>query len=515
MHGYGETVNTGAVRANTRTAFAFLAVPAPYALAVVVLGAFVLRLTLALTHEGQLGPDGGAYLLSAQHWLYRLGLWAHDVPTVDVSRPPLSPGLWLGAFIKPFGLDMGFRLFTAVGSIVPVLCCIPLFRRFLSPWQVVAATALLAVDMNWAEMTVTGVLPLIGFGLFALILWGLCGLTKEWRWREALTVVAVVPLLAFTNQTATGLAFICISIFVLFLFFTKGMEYIDGMAAAVVAGGILALASLWWYAFPGTDKTLSYPGPVVYLTHGFGFVWWQMAALGTLAILAIRKARDIRLRAIGVLSIALVLLMPWASYDESVMNIFYRARFLAPIPTVLLGTWAYARYVAPQWRPVALASLAVTVALAGLLGWAWEFRGQASAGDMVTPAVAPMVEYVRDNPNGAVLTNGFSLSLWTAALTGEKTYWTWQIKPPLQYQAEDEVVRCALGWVATCTPAEAVRQLGVGYVLTDARMQLPANVGPTKIPLYGAPSQNPWNQPIPNATLVMQDGTAKLWKLNG
>lgn len=507
MHGYGGTTAANAEwLGKPQSRLALPAIPAPVALCAIIVAALGLRLALTLSHDGYLGTDGGAMLLSALHWM------GQAVPAIDISRPPLSPGLLLAPFVAVGGLDTGYKVWTALASIFPVVAVIPLLRRFLSTWQTVAAVGLLAVDLTWAEMTFTGALPLVGFGLFALLLWALVKLVDGWSWPAALATLATVPLLAFTSQTATGIAAICVAAFVAYLWITKGLDAIDAVIAPLIVGSVLALTAWPWYAFPGSDKTLAYPGPAIYLLSGFGLVWYQMALLAGLSVTALRKAEQPALKAIAVMSLVLVALMPWASYDESLMNIFYRARFLAPIPTMLLGTWAFARYVAPAWKPLAVTGVAALGLLVALVGWRWEFAGQSRVGDMVTPDVRPMVEYVKANPNGAVITNTFSLGLWTSALTGEHTYWTWQTQPPSRYQETDAAVRCVLGWL-TCDPDAARASLNVGYVLVDARHQLPAHVGPAKQPLYGAPAVNPWTESLPNAELVMQQGTAQLWRI--
>lgn len=464
---------------------------------------FTLTLFLVLNHVGALGVDGGAYVLSAKSSL------GQHVPALDISRPPLAPGYLLAPFIRLFGLDTGYKLFTAIGAMAIFPGFILFARRLLRPWPLAIAVALLSVSLTQSEMIVTGVLPLMGFGVLFALLWAITDIAEH---RDSLTsgyVLALgMPLLALVNQTATGIAAIVIPVYLFGLWKYGGIQYPGELRKMLGLGLLASLVALPWYigVLPGGKTGMHYPGAWLFpLPNAVTLL--HCALLGSLAILAFVQSKQPQMKALALVSLVVVCLMPWGSHDESLMNIFYRSRYLAPGLTTILTLWSCSFFPAMKRLTPPLLAGALVLFLALIPGFAWEFHGQAAYSDMITPDMQSMIDYIKANPNGAVITNGWSLSLWEGALAGQDSYWIWPSKPPVRYQAADVQVRTAIGWVDGDIAA-ARRAIHAGYVLVDARHQVnnPARQ-------YGAPKVNPWFDPIPKAELLMANGTAKLWRL--
>ena len=84
----------------------------------ILAGALALRLALALSYDGYWGVDGGAYLLSVNNVL------GNEPTGAGFPRPPLAPGWLLVPFVELFGDDAGYKVWSALASLCPV---IPIF----------------------------------------------------------------------------------------------------------------------------------------------------------------------------------------------------------------------------------------------------------------------------------------------------------------------------------------------------------------------------------------------------
>ena len=58
----------------------------------------------------------------------------------------------------------------------------------------------------------------------------------------------------------------------------------------------------------------------------------QVALAVPLGLYVIWRGQQPWLRALGVLILLLAVLLPWLSTDETVINIFYRSRYLLALP---------------------------------------------------------------------------------------------------------------------------------------------------------------------------------------
>ena len=70
---------------------------------------------------------------------------------------------------------------------------------------------------------------------------------------------------------------------------------------------------------------LDYPGPIVYFTRMYDIAWLQLALGWGLGLLMVRNGQEPWLRALGVLCCLLGTLTVFLSFDETIINVFYRS----------------------------------------------------------------------------------------------------------------------------------------------------------------------------------------------
>ena len=101
----------------------------------------------------------------------------------DFTRPPLAPGWLLVPFVEIWGMDIGYKIWSAFASTAPILAAYYLTQRILSKRTALVTSALMAVSFVHAEMLVTGALPLLGFSLIAVALGLISKLSEHWSGR--------------------------------------------------------------------------------------------------------------------------------------------------------------------------------------------------------------------------------------------------------------------------------------------------------------------------------------------
>ena len=493
----------------------------PYFIAILLVGALGLRLYLVLSHPGHLGVDGGAYLLSRNAVL-------GDEPTgVGFPRPPLAPGWLLVPFTSLFDDDVGYKLFSVVGSLAPAVPFFFLARRHLPRYWPALAVAFFLVDLMHGEMIVTGVLPLIGFGLLTTAILAISHLVGRWSGPWAITLAAAIAFIPYVNHTTAGIAAIVLPVYFLALLVWRGpptrtdtqpghlsrSTVLGRVAIPAIAGGLVGAGALPWYVdvLPITGE-LSYPGRLVYLDGWGTFAWWQFALALPLGYWLARYARgDYRLQALGVVTVLLGVFCVLLSTDESIINIFYRSRYLLAVPMWIGLIWVVYRY----WWPAVVPPIATiaTVAVLGLFayGYVWQFHGQARYSDMATPDVVAALEHIPARDPG-VITNGYTLAHWVAALIKTPTSFTFTWVPPANYRAMNEGVSCILGWRPGCDVGYWAARLPAEYVLLDTRFPYYNERAPA---IYGAPVDDPWApaRTVPWLDLQFSRGTVLLYKV--
>ena len=488
--------------------------------------------------------DGGAYLVGVNAVL-------GDEPTgAGFPRPPLAPGWLLVPFVHYLGMDIGYKAWSSLASVLPAIPVYLLARRIGSssthrgspsfPRWIPAAFAagFLLLDLLHAEMIVTGALPLIAFALLGLVWWAMGELAEEWSWSSAGVLIISLGLIPWINQTTAGLALVTIPVYGAALVGFKAkatwdtqqitgfiryndhiLSVIPRLVIPLFAGGVIAICALPWYlqVMPGTGL-LNYPGPFMYLSPWNDSSWVQVALAVPLGLYVIWRGQQPWLRAFGVLILLLAVLLPWLSTDETVINIFYRSRYLLALPWFVAITWCvFARWLPsmPPWGKTL--SMALTVAAIAIMGtgyW-WQFNNQAKYSDMVTHETEQALEIADASGDGkAIINNSFTLALWISAINKVESPHTWSWEPPSHWTQTDKDVRCVLGWRPECNVPESVQALNAGWILIENRfpyynLRAPGVYGSINVP-------EPWASlpTTPWLDLVYSNGTTDLYRIS-
>ena len=447
-----------------------------------------------------------------------------DEPTgAGFPRPPLAPGWLLAPFTLLLGEDAGYKVWSSIASLAPVIPVYLLARRIKGGQNRINpslfAAGFLSLDLLHGEMIVTGALPLLGFGLLGMVWWAMCSLSERWSWRDAGILVACLGLTPWVNQTTAGLAIVTIpTLFLALLWYHRSRItpslLVRHIAPPTATGGAIALGALPWYldVLPVTG-VLSYPGPFIYLTHWADSAWWQLLIAWPLGIWMIRKGEEPWLRSLGVLTLLLGTLLVFMSTDETVINVFYRSRYLLAIPFYVGISWLVFTRWAPKIPRRLILAGAVGFAVLMLAGYVSQFQRQAEYSDMATPATIEALAVARQEaPHAGIVNNSFTLALWISALNKVVSPHTWTWEPPPRFTATDRDVRCILGWVPGCEPKAAQGRLNVGYVLIDSRFPDYNERAPSiyKAPpnLWEVTARTPW------LTEVFHRDTTTLWRIN-
>ena len=351
----------------------------------IVAAGLALRLYLALSFDGHWGVDGGAYLLG---YIELLGF---DAKHPGFPRPPLAPGWTFYPFVSIWGFDTGYKIWSAVASLSPAVPVGLLAHRigrgsglsgFITPsplWAPPFAVGFLLLDLLHAEMLVTGALPLVAFGLLGTAWWAMGELCEHWDRRDAIILALSIGLIPWVNQTTAGLAVITLPVYALaLLWYTRGgtvhrsgipirttprgvrfthlRTHLARLAPPMFVGGVIALCALPWYmtVLPGSGQ-LDYPGPVIYFTRWGDPAYYQLIMGVTLGLLMMWKGVAPWIRSLGTLLVLLSTLTVFLSFDETVINIFFRSRYLMAIPFFVGITWAVWRFALP-WLQGPMAS---------------------------------------------------------------------------------------------------------------------------------------------------------------
>ncbi len=476
-----------------------------------------MRLALTLSIDALLGVDGGAYLLSRNAVL-------GDEPTgAGFPRPPLAPGWQLLAATWMFGDDVGYKVWSAIASLAPITAVYFLSRKFLTPWQSLAAAALISVDLQLMEMLVTGALPLQGFSLIAITLGALWNSTddKSRKWVNAIIIAIAFPLTFYVNQTSAGLIVIVAFSFWMFTSFANPDDrvrwfkkpFVLGRVGLIgLAGGsLIALSALPWYIdVRPLGGVLRYPGPLIYFSGPYDTSWFQFAWGLAVGVLIWRIAEDFRLRGLGLVISILSILLVFMSYDETIINIFYRSRYLVELFLVPCAIWLITRRLKPQVHIQVFAAAAVFILF--FIGSVWTFYNQQGYSEMVSPETVNALTYLREqHPGENVISNAFTISLWIAAMNKVKSPHTWTAAPPERFISSDKDVRCVLNWSPGCDWRLSASRLQVTHVLIDDRFPYYNSRAPSN---YGAPD-NQWavTEEAPWLNLIYTAGTTRLWAI--
>lgn len=480
--------------------------------ALITVATFLLGLVLTLTHEGYLGVDGGAYILHAE------GLLGMPVDSaLYFDRPPLAPGWLLLPFTHSLGVDVGYKVWSALFATIPMLPAVALLAFRLLPVRLAIVAVLFAALDPWHwEMLVTGAVPLTGIAFLFLALWGLIPICQaRAKWYDKAAVAGSIGLIPYLNQTATGLAGVAIPIFLLSLGLQVRSWHPLRLALPWLAlGSLLALPAIFLSyedVFLGSPLK-SFPGPKIFVPAGYTGAWLIFAYGATIAYGVITKGKSHYLRSLAWVLLTHSILPLFWSYDESIINVFFRSQHVASPLIALLGTW----YVANELRHIKVRTVVTAgVALLAimLLGTSiWTFQRATQSSDMITPHMREALALIPPDGHAILTTNG-GTAFWVSALKGGvQAYSTFSAEPHASGQRWYPDVTCILGWTAPCDPLASALRLNIRWVLIDTRFPFNTKLDP---PLWGAPKRNPWEPTIAAHWLepLYSAGTVRLWSV--
>ncbi len=474
---------------------------------------FTAKLALVSSLPGFLGVDGGAYMLSADY--------VRGLPQLaDFTRPPLAPGWVLVPFLASFGDMLGLKIFHILAS----LAIIPPFylfaRLYLRPWFAVIASGFLLVDWRFFEMFIVGPLPMIGFGFMLLAMVGIHGIVNGKGWRHGGYVALGIPLIFFTNQTAAGISLYILPIYTLLtLWSNRGQESLKiqtllaRLGIFVFIGLLLTVPAYPYYigVAPGSEL-LVYPGPFIYLSNDVALFYMLIMSLVILGASLVWGNRPIK--ALSLVLLATMLVVPWNSNDETVMNIFYRSRYLMTVFFYVCAVWLMQflvdRESTYRWVGVPWLATVFGILIFGL-GVIWE--GESVKTQMVTAETAKAIQQI--DGDSTVVTNNYSMALYVAALTRQPVTWAQGAEPPPAYAVQHERTICIFNWVEDCNPYFNAGLIAAKYVLAETRWphKLEYSDG-----LYGrmwGALPDPWlfTDRALWLELVYSEGTTRLWRI--
>ena len=247
----------------------------------------------------------------------------------------------------------------------------------------------------------------------------------------------------------------------------------------------------------------------------YDIAWLQLALGWGLGLLMVRNGQEPWLRALGVLCCLLGTLTVFLSFDETIINVFYRSRYLLAIPFYVGVTWALFRYILPYFKPAIAVPLTLAAFAVMGAGYISQVYRQADLSAMITPETAAALEELREEEDqGAIISNSFTLALWIAALNKVESPHTWTTTPPPTYTETDMRVRCVLGWRPGCDTAAAIRELGARWILLEERFPYYNERAPG---VYGSLNvEEPWAglPALPWLTEIYHQGTTMVYRID-
>tara|TARA_B100000519_G_scaffold114773_1_gene99180 strand:+ start:4076 stop:5560 length:1485 start_codon:yes stop_codon:yes gene_type:complete len=489
----------------------------------------IYRGSLIFFHDGYLGVDFGAYLLNVNDVL-------GDEPTkAGFPRPPLAPGFLLAPFLELWGLDIGYKIWSLIASILPIPVVYILSRKFLSDQNSLLATAFTSVDPFNAEMTVTGGLPIIGMSLYVLMIWGIIDIIqnkpKISNVSASLFSLALIP---FINQTTAGITLVVLPlVFILiiadgYLDFWNKFNYkkYGAVFFTLLIGGLISLLSLPYYlqVLPGSGL-MSYPGAWIYLAHD-GVAWFTFLSCVPLGIFMMKKSSNIVEKIIALHLIVLGSLSIFLSFDETIINVFYRSRFFVRLFFHSSVIWLFVyllrkEIIKPVFHHTFLNRskhlhipkiISVFFLCLFFITYAWIFDAQSKYSKIITNESEIAIEILEKENHKNIITNSFSLSLWIAGMEKVKSPHVWTSEPPKAYTLTDEHTRCILNWIENCDYKNSINYLDTSHILIEQKFPY-FKESPNGI--YLAPdnhweitSQAHW------LDLIYEKGSTQLYRIN-
>ena len=257
-------------------------------------------------------------------------------------------------------------------------------------------------DLAMAEMLVTGVEPLVGWGAIILVLVGVLRLRDGWEPKGIALVAGGIVASAYTSMTASGVGGLLLPVLAVALAVTdKRAGVLVRAALPALAGIVLALPAL--PAYIGTRPgLLDYGGELVYYAPraiDYVVLLW---ALGVAAGVVRMTDRRDAMRVLALAGVLLATLTLFRSTDEVVINLFFRPAYYVPVFLWIETAWLLLRI--PRWRWYAIGGLFAFV----LLLYPMVFSGQVTYSSFATPEFVQVVQLHRSSRTSTPTTGRWS-----------------------------------------------------------------------------------------------------------
>jgi len=490
----------------------------------IILGTLVFRGALIFSIPGYLGVDGGAYLIGVNSVL-------GDEPTNQgFPRPPLAPGWLLVPFIEFFGIDYGYKIWTLIFSVTPLPVVYLLSRKILSPGNSLLTTIFIALDPFHAEMIATGVLPMISMSLYVVMIWGIIDLVENrLKTRNLIALIFPLALIPFINQTTAGITLVILPIIFGYVILNGYFDFwnkfdfkkYSALFLCLLVGGIISLFALPWYlkVLPVTGL-MSYPGAFIYLATD-GVAWGTFILCVPLGIFLLKKTDNLAIKIVGIHILIMGILSIFMSYDETVINIFYRSRYFHRFFWIIGFTWFVVQLAPGDLFGITEGKNLIKKTIPGFafvmaililpLMFSWNFLNQAKISENISPDSLQALKVINETNHSNIISNSFTMSLWIAGLEKVKSPHVWTTKPPPTFIENDEHTRCILNWVKDCNYSDSIQSLGVSHVLIETRFPYYNEMA---VGNYLAPD-NQWEitDNAPWLNLIYKKGSVRLYKV--
>ena len=397
-----------------------------------------------------------------------------------------------------------------------------LSRKLLNAANSLLATLFIAIDPFQAEMIVTGALPLIAMSLYLFCLWGIIDIIqKKVNILNVSITIISLALIPFINQTTAGIIFVILPFVFLQIFCEEYLNFWNKfnfrkyipLVSTVFIGGLISLFSLPYYlkVLPGSEL-MSYPGAWVYLAHD-GVAWFTFLTCGFLGIYIFNKSSNLVPRIFAIHLILMGTLALFLSYDETIINVFYRSRYFVRFFFYSSLIWVFLYLQNKQLIKPFIPKLISTFFIYLLIfTYGWTFNTQSEYSKTITKNSEIAIEIMEGSGHENVISNSFSMSLWVSALMKVQSPHIWTSEPPSAHTETDQKTRCVLNWIKDCDYEKAIENLNVSHVLLETRFPYyKENVEGN----YLAPA-NQWE--VTNQAswldLIYEKGTTRLYRIN-
>ena len=382
-------------------------------IALIVFAGFVRILQLlALTNAGSdpiLGIDGGAYLMSVNNI-------TGSAQAADFTRPPLSPGVTLAAFVMLLGETHGMIIWATLVSAAFHGAVLLWANRYLRGPRLIAFTGIIAFEPLIGHLVWAGAVVMLPQALLFIAMWAI-DTRRPW-----IVFACTAPLGLLNMPLLAGGAVI------LGCYWAAAGASRRELYAGLAGGAVSTfLTAPWWWG--------SFRSPI----HNTGSLDIEIVFVGgvitMLALVHIPAAILAQgwIRVLMVLGILATFIVP---QDESIYNPQIRMAF-AILP---IGVMAIIQRYPRSLNSITAAAVVPVMAIVSIVFWAHFYYP-------TPPEMRQAYERIIENdPDARIFTNDRISAYAAGAWTGRRYDWiNFPIGVPLALEGRWESWQCIIG----------------------------------------------------------------------